>query len=202
MCGRRRLPEQPEPVGSGWGRDKRPVINVSWDDAKEYVAWLSSARRERATGCSPRPSGSTRRGRERGRAIRSAMSSRTRRPTTTRADGSGRPVSGQRLRPPRHARQRVGMGRGLLRRQLQTARPTTARPEQPEIAVAVSFAAVPGTTIRGNLRSAFRNWGSTDIRDNTSVSGSEDVEQAPVQPSHPLKPPQPHFAWRSDTAGP
>jgi Sulfatase-modifying factor enzyme 1 len=26
---------------SGWGRGDRPVINVSWDDAKEYVAWLS-----------------------------------------------------------------------------------------------------------------------------------------------------------------
>jgi formylglycine-generating enzyme required for sulfatase activity len=26
---------------NGWGRDNRPVINVSWNDAKEYVAWLS-----------------------------------------------------------------------------------------------------------------------------------------------------------------
>ena len=26
----------------GWGRGRRPVINVSWNDAKEYVAWLSS----------------------------------------------------------------------------------------------------------------------------------------------------------------
>jgi formylglycine-generating enzyme required for sulfatase activity len=25
-----------------WGRGRRPVINVSWNDAKEYVAWLSS----------------------------------------------------------------------------------------------------------------------------------------------------------------
>lgn len=25
----------------GWGRGPRPIINVSWDDAKEYVAWLS-----------------------------------------------------------------------------------------------------------------------------------------------------------------
>jgi formylglycine-generating enzyme required for sulfatase activity/tetratricopeptide (TPR) repeat protein len=25
----------------GWGRGRRPVINVSWDDAKAYVAWLS-----------------------------------------------------------------------------------------------------------------------------------------------------------------
>ena len=26
----------------GWGRGTRPVINVSWDDAQEYVAWLSA----------------------------------------------------------------------------------------------------------------------------------------------------------------
>ena len=25
----------------GWGRGDRPVIDVNWDDAKEYVAWLS-----------------------------------------------------------------------------------------------------------------------------------------------------------------
>jgi len=26
---------------NGWGRGKRPVINVSWNDAKAYVKWLS-----------------------------------------------------------------------------------------------------------------------------------------------------------------
>ena len=30
-----------ESTGSRWGRGDRPVINVSWDDAKQYVAWLS-----------------------------------------------------------------------------------------------------------------------------------------------------------------
>jgi formylglycine-generating enzyme required for sulfatase activity len=30
------------PSDQGWGRGRRPVINVSWDDAKQYVAWLSS----------------------------------------------------------------------------------------------------------------------------------------------------------------
>jgi len=34
-CGGRR------PDDEGWGRGKRPVINVSWDDAKTYVSWLS-----------------------------------------------------------------------------------------------------------------------------------------------------------------
>jgi formylglycine-generating enzyme required for sulfatase activity/energy-coupling factor transporter ATP-binding protein EcfA2 len=32
----RRLPE-----GQGWGREQRPVINVSWDEAKFYTEWLS-----------------------------------------------------------------------------------------------------------------------------------------------------------------
>ena len=26
----------------GWGRGRRPAINISWDDARKYVAWLSS----------------------------------------------------------------------------------------------------------------------------------------------------------------
>ena len=29
------------PSDSGWGRGKRPVINVSWQDAKAYTEWLS-----------------------------------------------------------------------------------------------------------------------------------------------------------------
>jgi formylglycine-generating enzyme required for sulfatase activity len=29
------------PKDEGWGRGRQPVINVSWNDAKSYVAWLS-----------------------------------------------------------------------------------------------------------------------------------------------------------------
>jgi formylglycine-generating enzyme required for sulfatase activity len=29
------------PSDQGWGRGRRPAINVSWNDAKAYVAWLS-----------------------------------------------------------------------------------------------------------------------------------------------------------------
>ena len=32
---------RPAPDDSGWGRGWRPVMNVSWDEAKGYVAWLS-----------------------------------------------------------------------------------------------------------------------------------------------------------------
>jgi formylglycine-generating enzyme required for sulfatase activity len=31
----------PKRGDSGWGRENRPVINVSWNDAKSYVGWLS-----------------------------------------------------------------------------------------------------------------------------------------------------------------
>lgn len=30
------------PSDQGWGREKRPVINVSWEDANEYTKWLSA----------------------------------------------------------------------------------------------------------------------------------------------------------------
>ncbi len=30
------------PGDEGWGRDTRPVINVSWNEAKEYAAWLTT----------------------------------------------------------------------------------------------------------------------------------------------------------------
>jgi formylglycine-generating enzyme required for sulfatase activity len=33
--------EQNKPEDRGWGRGRRPVINVSWDDAQDYLAWLS-----------------------------------------------------------------------------------------------------------------------------------------------------------------
>jgi formylglycine-generating enzyme required for sulfatase activity len=33
--------QREEPADQGWGRGRRPVINVSWQDAQEYVAWLS-----------------------------------------------------------------------------------------------------------------------------------------------------------------
>jgi len=32
---------QPLPPDNGWGRGNRPVINVSWFDAKAYAAWLT-----------------------------------------------------------------------------------------------------------------------------------------------------------------
>jgi formylglycine-generating enzyme required for sulfatase activity len=32
-----------EPDDQGWGKGLRPVINVSWEDAQAYIAWLSRA---------------------------------------------------------------------------------------------------------------------------------------------------------------
>ena len=35
------------PEDQGWGRGSRPVINVSWNDAKNYIAWLSNVTRKK-----------------------------------------------------------------------------------------------------------------------------------------------------------
>ncbi len=32
---------RPRPSDNGWGRGKRPVINITWDDAVAYTQWLS-----------------------------------------------------------------------------------------------------------------------------------------------------------------
>jgi formylglycine-generating enzyme required for sulfatase activity len=37
---------RPKPSDEGWSRGKRPVINVSWYDAKDYVKWLSEKTKE------------------------------------------------------------------------------------------------------------------------------------------------------------
>ena len=29
-----------KPSDADWGRGKRPVVNVSWDDAQAYISWL------------------------------------------------------------------------------------------------------------------------------------------------------------------
>lgn len=29
------------PVDHGWGRERRPVVNISWNDARAYIAWLN-----------------------------------------------------------------------------------------------------------------------------------------------------------------
>lgn len=36
-----------KPVDQGWGRGRRPVLNISWEDAKQYVAWLSKRTSQR-----------------------------------------------------------------------------------------------------------------------------------------------------------
>ena len=88
-----RLPARDE----GWGRGRRPVINVSWEDARAYVAWLSNMTGTAVIACRRRRSGNMRRGRTRRRATGGATTSpRRSRPTSERmsADHRGRRLPG------------------------------------------------------------------------------------------------------------
>jgi formylglycine-generating enzyme required for sulfatase activity len=38
-----RLTGRPVPPDEGWGRERRPIINVSWDDAAAYAHWLAES---------------------------------------------------------------------------------------------------------------------------------------------------------------
>ena len=37
-----RITGRDQPGDAGWGRGRRPVINVSWEDSKAYVDWLAA----------------------------------------------------------------------------------------------------------------------------------------------------------------
>lgn len=39
-CYRQYHPEAHNPNDQGWGRDRRPVINISWDNTKGFLEWL------------------------------------------------------------------------------------------------------------------------------------------------------------------
>ena len=105
----------------GFGRGTKPVINVSWDDAQQYVAWLS-----KMTGQPYRllteaeweyaaRAGTTTAyywGDEIGEGERQLQW--VRQPVGQPADLTSRIVQRQCVRPLRHGRQRVAMGAGLL----------------------------------------------------------------------------------------
>ena len=127
-----------QPGDQGWGRGRRPVINVSWDDiTKEYLPWLSrktgktyrllteaeweyAARAGTTTPFSTGARSATDQANFDGNARPAAACDRR----VPEQDGRGRLVPSQRLRPSRHARQRVGVGAGLLEGQTTTVRPT------------------------------------------------------------------------------
>ena len=100
------------PPNRGWGRGRRPVIHVSWEDAQQYAAWLSGRTGEqyrllseaeweyvaRAGTTTPFHTGQT---------ISTEVANyngethlrRWRQRCLPPADGTGRVVSGERFRP-------------------------------------------------------------------------------------------------------
>lgn len=115
-----RMTGRPLPQDGGYGRDRHPVGNVSWEDAKEFTYWL-----QRITGLNFRLSSEAeweyvaRAGTKTDfpwRDVRFRLCERPRDRRSRRMDrtGAGRPVSGKPLRRARHDWQCLGMGAGLL----------------------------------------------------------------------------------------
>ena len=110
----------------GWGRGRRPVIDVSWEDAVAYTEWLSAYTGKRyrlpseaeweyaaRAGTTTKYSWGNEIGR--GRANCDGCGSQW----DGEEDGAGGFVRPQCLGPLRHARECVGVGAGLLERQLR-----------------------------------------------------------------------------------
>ena len=115
----------PKVSDSGFGRGTRPVINVSWDDAQQYVAWLSEMTgkpyrllSEAEWEYAARAGTTTAYfwGDEIGKGTPIAMGAAA---NGIPANLTSRIVRAQCVRPLRHGRQCVAMGAGLLSRQLQ-----------------------------------------------------------------------------------
>ena len=162
------------PGDEGWGRGRRPVINVSWTDAQAYVKWLSSETREayrllseseweyiaRAGTTGPFHFGATISDVAQDvelttwelRILCLACKGRYRRRTAARGL-----VSSQCVWCARCAWKRVGVGGGLPARQLSGSTGTMDAPGRLEgIAVVGCCGAARGSSFRGIMRSAYR----------------------------------------------
>ena len=125
-----------KPGDETWGRGKRPVINVSWDDARQFVAWLAKKTGKpyrllteaeweyaaRGTDQDTRDQCTVLDGRDdqlQAGQLRRQLHVQQRSAGHLSPEDARRGVAAEeRLRPPRYARQRLGVGRGLLQGQL------------------------------------------------------------------------------------
>src|SRR5712671_1336249 len=152
-----------KPSDQGWGRGRCPVINVSWDDAKAYVTWLS-----RRTGKTYRLLSEA----EREYVTRAGTTTpfwwgSMINPNQANYDGNSVYKKGSKGR----YRQRTvpvdtfqpnpgvfsrcmamcGNGRRIAGIRITTVHQVTARPGHPQNVVSVCVAAAPGSTIRGSF---------------------------------------------------
>ena len=162
---------RPQSADSGFGRGQQPVINVSWDDAQTYVAWLSKSDRQALSAADRGRMGICGARRHHDGLLLGRRHRQGTTPTAMGAAASGtpsRPRRSDRSSPTRSASTTwpatCGNGCRIAIMPTTTERPPTARRGPAEIAVAVSSAAVPGATVRRYLRSADRDRGTTDGR--------------------------------------
>ena len=156
-----------KPGDETWGRGQRPVINVSWDDARQFVAWLAKKTGKpyrllteaeweyaaRAQTKITRDERTLLHGRDhqlQAGQLRCQLHLQQRPAGRLSSEDARRGVAPQeRFWPPRYARQRLGVGGGLLQGQLCRRADGRFRRHSPQIAACISCVAVPGTTTLG-----------------------------------------------------
>ena len=131
-----------KPGDNDWGRGKRPVINVSWNDARQFVGWLAKKTGKPYRLLTEAEWEYAARGTTKATDRQSPFSTGST-INSSQANYDANFVYGvgakmgvyrqktldvgslqvQRLRPERYARQRLGVGRGLLQGQLRRRTP-------------------------------------------------------------------------------
>jgi formylglycine-generating enzyme required for sulfatase activity len=141
----------PKAPDVSWGRDNRPVINVSWDDAKQYTAWLSGITGKKYRLLTEAEWEYAARAGSETRFSFGEDETQLDQPQLEYQDAASWREAPECFWPSRHARKRFGNGsRTLGTTAMRVRQQTDRRGWKMDLQVGGSSAAVPGSTIHSS----------------------------------------------------